>query len=113
MFPPECFKPPEALLEKALSQTRDLPDSQFVERVRFVQLGLQHAQLAAKLAMAFDGEEVLPKEHLEEGKAALQALVAFRKAHEQTFFSDLLHTTAFWERPRMNLDALMTEILSR
>jgi hypothetical protein len=107
VFPPSSFEPAEALLEEALSATTDLPDTQFAERVRFVQLGLEHAKRAAQLAAAFDGEEVLPENKLVEGKAALEALVAFRKANELSFFSDLFHATAYWERPRMNLDELL------
>ncbi|MFA6242414.1 MAG: DUF4838 domain-containing protein [Candidatus Hydrogenedentales bacterium] len=106
VFPPEVFVPAEALLEEALNATRDLPDTQFVGRVRFVALGLQHARLAVRLAAAYDGEKVLPEDRLEEGKAALEALVAFRKANERTFFSDLLHATAYWERPTVNVDEL-------
>jgi hypothetical protein len=107
VFPPSSFEPAEALLEEALSATTDLPDTQFAERIRFVQLGLEHAKRAARLAAAFDGEEVLPENKLVEGKAALEALVAFRKANELSFFSDLFHATAYWERPRMNLDELL------
>lgn len=113
VFPPASFEPAEALLDEALAQTRDLPDPEFAGRVRFVQLGLQHAQLAARLAALYDGEEVLPEDRMEEGKAALDALVAFRKAHENTFFSDLYHATAYWERPRMNLDELIAGTDSR
>lgn len=107
VFPPESFEPAEVLLEQAITQTRALDDPQFVERVRFVQLGLQHAQLAARLAAVYDGEKTLPQDRLEEGKAALQELVNFRKAHEMAFFSDLYHATAYWERHRMNLDEIM------
>ncbi len=107
MFPPESFAPAEALLEEALAATAALHDSQYVERVRFVQLGLDHARLAARLAEIYDGEETLTPDKVEAGKAALDALVAFRKANELSFFSDLFHATAYWERPRMNLDELM------
>lgn len=110
VFPPSSFAPADALLEEALAQTRDLPDSQFADRVRFVQLGVQHAKLAARLAAAFDGEEVLPEANLEEGKAALKALVEFRKANEHTFFADLYHATAYWERDSTNLDELITAV---
>lgn len=110
VFPPESFVPAEALLEEALAQTRDLPDPQFLERVRFVQLGLQHAQWAARLAAVYDGEEVLPATKKEEGMAALKALVDFRKTNEGTFFSDLYHATAYWERPCLNVDELIAEI---
>lgn len=107
VFPPESFVPAEALLAEALAATADLPDPQYAERVRFVQLGLRHAQLATRLAAVYDGEETLTPEKVEAGKAALQALVDFRKANEGAFFSDLFHATAYWERPKMNLDELV------
>jgi len=110
VFPPAAFSPAEALLEKAQAETNSLDDPQFAERVHFIALGLKHAQLAARLAAAFDGEEVLPEEKLTEGKAALKALVDFRKANEHTFFSDLYHATAYWERSCTNVDDLIIEI---
>ncbi len=110
VFPPESFAPADARLEGALKQADGLSDSQFAERVRFVRLGVEHAKLAARLAAAYDGEEVLPEGRREEGKAALKALVEFRKAHEGTFFSDLFHATAYWERPILDVDDLIAEI---
>jgi len=107
LFPPEVFVPAERLLETAFAQTRDLPDLQFHDRVRFIQIGLQHAQLAVRLAAVFDGEDELPQERMKEGMAALKALTEFRKANERTFFADLYHTTAYWERPRLNVDELI------
>ena len=107
-FPPESFVPAEALLEKALSETRSLADPQFFERVRFIGLGLEHAQLATALAAVYDGAEVLPGDKVEEAKKVLQELVDFRKAHEGSFFSDLYHATGFWERPEINLDDLIS-----
>jgi hypothetical protein len=108
-FPPESFVPAEALLEKALSETRSLADPQFFERVRFIGLGLEHAQLATALAAVYDGAEVLPGDKVEEATKVLQELVAFRKAHEGSFFSDLYHATGFWERPEINLDDLISQ----
>lgn len=110
VFPPESFAPAEALLEEALQQTESLDDPQFAERVRFVQLGLRHAQLAARLAAAFNGRVTLPDANMDEGMAALKALVEFRKANEGSFFSDFYHATAYWERPILNVDELIRAI---
>ncbi|MCF6284394.1 MAG: hypothetical protein L3K26_04315, partial [Candidatus Hydrogenedentes bacterium] len=110
VFPPESFEPAEALLAQALVKTTDLPNPEFSERVQFIQLGLRHAQLAARLAAVYDGEKVLPAERIEAGKTALRELVAFRKANEGAFFSDLMHATGYWERYRMNLDELIGQI---
>lgn len=106
VFPPESFVPAEKILEDALAATEDLSDPQFANRVRFVRLGMQHAQLAARLAAVYDGEEILPADRLQAGQAALRELVAFRKANQATFFSDLMHTTGYWERYAVDMDAL-------
>jgi len=106
-FPKECFAPAAELLEEALAETEDSALPEFAERVRFVQTGLRHAQLATRLTAAFDGNESPPDDRVEEARQALAELVQFRKDHEHTFFSDLLHVTSFWERPRMALDALV------
>jgi hypothetical protein len=105
-FPAECFKPAEEILADALAQTRRHFLSEFAERVEFVRIGLEHARLARNLTAVYDGAEAVPADRLEQARKALRKLVEFRKEHEHTYFSDLLHATSFWERPRMNLDAL-------
>ncbi|MFH1738979.1 MAG: DUF4838 domain-containing protein [bacterium] len=108
-FPSECFEPAEELLKQALAETRKHPLPEFAERVRFIQIGLEHARLARNLTAIYDGKEEVPEGRIEEAKEALHKLVKFRKDHERTYFSDLLHITSFWERPRMNLDTLAKE----
>ncbi len=109
-FPLPSFEPAEALLEQALAETSSDPSSEFTRRVKFIQIGLEHARLATKLAAIYDGREMVPENRMDEAKQALKELVKFRKDHEHTFFSDLLHVTSFWERPHMNLDALMSQL---
>ena len=106
-FPEKCFKPAEKLIARALRETQEDPRPEFSERVRFIQLGLEHAQLATQLTAIYAGEEVMPEERREEGRAALQKLVQFRKAHEDSFFSDLLHVTSYWERSHLDVDDLI------
>ncbi len=106
-YPPDCFGPAEELLEQALKETRRHASPEFSERVKFIQLGLEHAELATRLTALFDGNEKVANDRLEQATQALKALVKFRKEHEQTFFSDLLHVTSFWERPHMDLAALL------
>lgn len=103
-FPEDCFKPAEDILNQALAQARKHSLTEFAERVQFVRLGLEHARLARNLTALYDGNEVIPTERLEQAKESLRELVNFRKENEHTFFSDLLHVTNFWERPRMNLN---------
>ena len=81
--------------------------------MEFVRLGLDHARLARNLAAIYDGSEVAPTDRLQQAKEALHELVKFRKEHEHTYFSDLLHVTSFWERPRMNLDTLVNMLAEK
>ena len=108
-FPPECFKPAEDLLQRALAEANE-SNAEFADRVRFIQIGLEHAKLASRLAAAFDGEDGIPTERAEEARDTLRQLVNFRKEHEHTFFSDLYHVTSFWERNSMDLDSLMDTV---
>jgi hypothetical protein len=105
-FPPVCFEKAAALLDKAREEASASDRPEFAERVRFIRLGIEHARLATVLTAACDGRESPPPGRIEEAREALRELVAFRKKHEDTFFSDLLHATAFWERPRLNVDTL-------
>ena len=107
-FPVECFKPAEKILEQALAETRNNPNPEFSERVSFIQIGLEHARLTRNLMAIYDGAEDVPEDRIEEAKEALGKLVRFRKAHERTYFSDLLHVTSFWERPHINVDTLVS-----
>lgn len=109
-FPPECFQPAEELLKQAYDEARTDPLPEFAERVRFNEVGLQHAQLACKLAAVYDGEKTLPENKVEEAKKALRELIDFRKKHEGMFFSDLLHVTSYWERPIIDVDDLVASI---
>jgi hypothetical protein len=109
-FPPECFELAEKLLQRALAEAKEDSNAEFVDRVKFILTGLEHAKLASRLTMAFDGEEEIPAERFEEGREALRRLVKFRKENEHTFFSDLHHATSFWERNRIDLDSLMDSL---
>jgi hypothetical protein len=104
-FPPECFEPAESMLSDALEVTEGHPP-EFAERVQFVQIGLQHAQLAVALAAAYDGNDAIPDERRALAETALSDLVAFRKANEHTFFSNLVHAVGFWERPHIDVDTV-------
>jgi hypothetical protein len=106
-FPPESFEPAEKLLEEALREVDEDSNTEFAERVRFVEIGLKHAKLAVNLAAIYDGNEEVPPGRVQQGREALRKLVRFRKKHEHTFFSDLLHVTGYWERRQVNLDPLI------
>ncbi|MFO7907176.1 MAG: hypothetical protein R6U98_31270 [Pirellulaceae bacterium] len=106
-FPPACFEPAREKLAEALEAARRASSPEYAERVRFLKIGLDHAQLTADLAAAFDGHRDVPEQQLTEARQALDQLVQFRKKHQHTFFSDLLWVTSYWERPRWNLTPLV------
>lgn len=106
-FPPECFKPARQKLAEALEAARQADDSEYAERVRFLQIGLDHARLTVDLAAAFDGHRDVPRQRSTQARQALERLVQFRKNHQHTYFSDLSWVTSYWERPRWNLTPLI------
>ncbi|MDY0167728.1 MAG: DUF4838 domain-containing protein [Thermoguttaceae bacterium] len=105
-FPPAVFAPAAALLDEALVEARKDPLPEYAQRVEFLRLGLEHAQLTVRLASLFDGNRNVAPDRRDDAKKALAELVQFRKEHERQYFSDLLWVANFWERPRLNVDAL-------
>jgi len=81
-YPSEVFPPADALLGKALklAQTSKLPE--FSARVRFLQDGLKHAELAANFVGLYEAQRFA------KARQALLDLVAFRRAHETDFIAD-------------------------
>lgn len=106
-FPPEVFAPAQALLDRARAEAEGDARPEYAERVRFVEAGLQHALLTARLAALFDGNNTFSEERAKEGIDALRTLVQFRKKHERLFFADLHRVTNFWERPKWEVDPLL------
>lgn len=103
VFPDESFVPAERLLQIALGDAEDDPDPQYADRVRFLQLGLEHAKLSAKVAAMFDGERTIPlnTERHAQARAALIDLIMFRKAYEDLYISDYYYQARpevrFWD----------------
>jgi hypothetical protein len=110
-FPPEILDQAAEMLDRAMQAARrDFLTEEFAERVKFLQTGLEHARLIVNLAAIFDGNHDVPKERLEEGQKALKNLIQFRKENQDSYFSDLLWVTSYWERPEWNLSALAKNI---
>ena len=105
-YPPKSFEPGRAMLDEAVKAAREAPSPEYAERVRFLQIGLEHARLTVNLAAEFGGQRQVPEQRLPNARKALAELVRFRKTHEHTYFSDLLWVTSFWERPRWDVDTL-------
>ncbi len=88
-FPPDSFERAQALLDKAHDAVEEQPDTEYAQRVDFLQVGLDHARKSAELAALF-AEEDTPEE---ERVAAYEELVDFRREHEDLFFSNLNHAS--------------------
>ena len=111
VYPPEVFAPAEAMLERALEAAQAHPLPEFAERVRFVQAGLEHARLAARFTSTLDFPGKVPvhdEERFRAARAALDELVAFRRAHEHLNISDYL-AAAFGENRQIDMDLLFRD----
>jgi hypothetical protein len=87
VFPPACFPPAESFLAEAARVTAT--DQEAAARVDFLQQGLTHAKLCARVA----GKLTLanPTASKEEADAALRELLAFRRATERLGIGNFNH----------------------
>ena len=111
-FPLEVIEPAEKMLDRALEKALTASKKEYAERVEFLRIGLEHARLTINLASIFDGSNNVPEDRFEEAGEALRKLVHFRKDHQESYFSDLLRVTNFWERPRWDLDPLIRRLMN-
>jgi hypothetical protein len=87
VYPAQCFPPAEAILAEAARAASSDPEA--AARVKFLQLGLQHAKLcaqaAARLSLA-NGEKPSA-----DASAMLAELLKFRRANEQSGIGNYNH----------------------
>lgn len=87
LYPPECFAPAEKLLGQALAAVGD--DAEAAARVKFLQLGLEHARLCARISAQLTlASSAAGKDEI---KRAVDELIAFRRAHERSGISNFKH----------------------
>lgn len=93
VFPPEAFAPARELLNQAAAAAAASDNPDYARRVRFLELGLEHALKVVALSEAFDGEHTLAlnSPRIPGAVEALRALLAFRREHENWFFSDYIY----------------------
>ncbi|MGB8169117.1 MAG: DUF4838 domain-containing protein [Chthoniobacteraceae bacterium] len=87
LYPPACFAPAEALLATAAVAAAD--DHEAAARVDFLKNGLSHARLCARVAAQLTLAN--PAASSADGKAALDELIAFRRAHEFSGLGNFNH----------------------
>lgn len=109
-YPEESFGAAAALLEqaRALAEQRGRPEH--VQRVAFLQHGLEHARLAARLmaALAHGRAPVFDPPRFAKAQQALQALVNYRRAHEGEYIADYLYA-AIRENEYCEMDVLFRD----
>lgn len=88
IYPEECFKSREQLLQRA--RTAAALDSEALARIEFLRMGLDHAKLASKTAALLTLAD--PESTPERGAVALQTLLRFRRANEEQGFANLNHS---------------------
>ncbi len=87
LYPPDSFTPAEKLLEQALSAIGN--DAEAAARVKFLQLGLQHARLCARVSAVLTlATSTADKNEI---KDALDELIAFRRANERSGIGNFNH----------------------
>jgi hypothetical protein len=99
-YPPASFVAAQEFLDDAAEAVADAPQCEYAERVAFLRAGLEHARKAVALAALFADDEAGEAQRA----AAYKELVAFRRAHEGLFFSNLDHaahveTRSWGDRP--------------
>lgn len=87
LYPPECFGPAEVFLAQAAKAAGD--DAQVAERVKFLQLGLEHAKLCARVSAKLTLATSTASN--EEIKQTMGELLTFRRAHERSGIGNFNH----------------------
>ncbi len=108
-YPLSSFEPAAKILARARAAAEGHPRPEYLERITFLEAGLEHARLCVLLAALFDGERSLPDPDLPvfgEAQQALKDLIRFRRQHEHLLLDDF-STTAAFELRRWPLETLL------
>ncbi|MBN2640012.1 MAG: DUF4838 domain-containing protein [Victivallales bacterium] len=84
LYPPEVFEKPEQILAEALKLTQVSNNSEFAERVRFLQNGLEHAKISVDFSRLFVQNNFMA------ARKKLDELIEFRRKHEKDFIADYI-----------------------
>jgi uncharacterized protein DUF4838 len=87
LYPAECFTPAEKMLEQAAQNAGG--DAEAVARVKFLQLGLQHAKLCARVSAQLTlATSTADKDEI---KRVVDELITFRRANERSGIGNFNH----------------------
>ncbi len=87
VFPADVLAAGDSLLAKAAKAAARDPEA--LARVKFLQTGLAHAKLCSAVSEQLTTAD--PASAPERGKALLEELLRFRRAHEREWFANLSH----------------------
>lgn len=87
LYPQECFTPADALLKQAADAVKD--DEVAFARVKFLQLGLEHAKLCSRVSsqLTLAGSTATP----DQIKKSVDEVITFRRANERSGISNFNH----------------------
>ena len=106
-----AFAAARVLLDAARQAAETAADPVYARRVQFLEIGLRHAELAAEFIGTLRGGNRAPTDdpaRFAAARKALQNLIAFRREHEQWYFSDLI-AAAYSENCGLQIDELFDE----
>lgn len=110
-YPQAAFQRAQRFLDEAMAAAREHPQPEFAERVAFIEAGFEHARLASRLMGTLDRGRV-PRhdpQAFRNAQQALEDLVAFRRAHEDTYVASF-RSSAQRESRRIDIDTLRKDI---
>ncbi|MDZ4198551.1 MAG: DUF4838 domain-containing protein, partial [Kiritimatiellia bacterium] len=105
-YPPECFVPARALLDRA--EAIVAPGSDEAARIRFLRAGMDHANLCARFIHSLGPEGALPEapDAFARARENLLELIRFRREHEPEYIADFI-AAAGVENRRIAIGALL------
>ncbi|WP_395749092.1 DUF4838 domain-containing protein [Prosthecobacter sp.] len=87
LYPPECFAPAAKILDEAARTAGN--DAEAAARVKFLQLGMEHARLCARVSSQLSlATSTATKDEI---KKAVDELITFRRAHERSGIGNFNH----------------------
>src|SRR5690606_18385982 len=115
-YPPEVYRPAEAILQRALEVARQDPSPEFAQRVEFLQAGMQHARLTTRLHefLDYDGPAAMigrapvdnPKK-LAKARELMRQIMSFRRDPDHRFVADYISNAIVEKQFIPNIDVLV------
>ncbi len=113
-YPPQVYRPAEAILAKAFEAASRDSRPEFAQRVEFLRAGLKHALLSTRLQDFLDFENPAAERgsaptdptKLKRARQAMRELIAFRQDPRNLFVSDYISNAMVEKNQIVNIEAL-------